>query len=149
MNENKSEIVENKPVQEAELPLYLITEHRLGAGAVVNIFDLNLEDVIFEKMYLMFDKLEPLNKQLLDAKLELKINTDKILLETDWNEALGTKRPTIAEKEAHMRPLLSKYEDAVDDLNQQIRFYKDKLVIINDLIKAKGLSLKIEGALLE
>ena len=155
MNENERKLERNDVVEKGaetpkiEIPNYLVTEHRLLDGVRISIFDLNLEDVIFEKMFLMFDKLEPLNKQVLCAEVELKIQKDKLLLETDFETILNKKRPTIAEKEAYMRPELSKYEDAVDDLKEQIRFYKDKLVIINDLVKAKALSLKIEGALLD
>lgn len=118
-------------------------------GAIVSIMDLRLNDLIFEKMYLLFQKLQPALKEQESAKIELQFNKDKLLLETDFKTELGESRPTVAMKEAYMKPLLVTYEDKLDKCNDTVDFYKNKLTIINDLIKAQRLLLDIEGALHE
>ena len=116
-------------------------------GAKVSIFDLQLEDLIFEKMFLLFQKLQPAMLNLEDAKVELQFNKDKLLMETDFKTELGESRPTIAMKEAYMKPHLAEFEEKVSTNEEMVTFYKDKLNILNDLIKAQRTLLNIEGAL--
>ena len=115
----------------------------------VSIFDLKLQDLIFEKMYLLFQKLQPAMKNLESAKVELQFQKDKLLLETDFKTELNESRPTVAMKEAYIKPLVATYEEKVDEYSNKVTYYKDKLNVINDLIKSSRLLLEIEGALKE
>lgn len=138
-------IVDSQEVVEVEIPLYLKAESKNGVD--VNIMDLQLMDLIFEKMFLLFQRLQPAMKDLESAKIELQNNKDKLLLETDFKTELGESRPTVAMKEAYMKPLLATFEEEVDKYNDLVMFYKDKVNVLNDLIKAQRTLLAIEGAL--
>lgn len=116
-------------------------------GVTVSIMDLKLQDLIFEKMYLLFQKLQPAMKNLESAKIELQDKKDDLLLNTDFKEKLNESRPTIAMKEAYIKPLVIKQQQKVDKFEDSVTFYKNKLNIINDLIKAQRTLLDIEGAL--
>lgn len=116
-------------------------------GLTVTIMDLQLQDLIFEKMYLLFQKLQPAIKDLETARIELQVNRDKLLLETDFEKELGKSRTNKDERMAVIKPLLAPFEDKVDEFNDKVKFYKDKLEILNDLIKAQRTLLSIEGAL--
>ena len=48
-----------------------------------------------------------------------------------------------------MKPHLKEFEDKINTANEDIKKYKDKLVIINDLINNKRVQMKVEGGLLE
>ena len=109
--------------------------------------DLQLKDLIFEKMYLLFQKLQPAMSNLEYAEIELKTEENKLLLETDFEKELGKSRTNKDERNAFIKPLLSKYEEKVDDLDYEVKFYKNKIEILNDLIKAQRTLLTIEGAL--
>ena len=113
----------------------------------VSIMDLQLKDLIFEKMYLLFQKLQPAMSNLEYAEIELKTEENKLLLETDFEKELGKSRTNKDERNAFIKPLLSKYEEKVDDLDYEVKFYKNKIEILNDLIKAQRTLLTIEGAL--
>lgn len=141
--------VEQLPDMEvAQLPLYVVAESKLDVlGVQVSIMDLQLKDLIFEKMYLLFQKLQPAMKELEQAKINLQQEKDKLLLETDFKTVLNESRPTVAMKEAYMQPKLVKFEKAVKSSEENIQFYKNKLNILNDLIKAERTLLNIEGAL--
>ena len=58
-------------------------------------------------------------------------------------------RITNAIKDAHIKPLLAEVEEKIDDLTEQVDFYKTKISIVSDLIKNRRLELKIENSLLE
>lgn len=140
----------NEVQTEMAMPKYLICEFKQEQGVLSPIFDLNLEDLVYEKMFLLFERLQPLNNKIADAEVELQTNKDKLLMETDFKKELGiTTKPTIADKEAVMRPLLAKYENNLDELTDSKVFYTNKLTILNDLIKTRRLELKIEGNLHE
>ena len=130
-----------------ELPAYQITESLLETNLKVSIFDLNLEQLIFEKMFILFEKYQMLQKQRDTVEIEMQLCKDKLLLETDFEKELDKKRPTIAEKDAYMKPYLVKFEEDLDKLDYNLQFYKNKLVIINDLIKSRRLMLDIENAI--
>ena len=140
-------MTENKP--KVEMPKYLICEFKEQMGIISPIFDLKLEDLVYEKMFLLFERLQPLNNKIAEAEVELQTNKDKLLLETDFKTVLGENRPTIAMKEAYMKPLLAEYENKLDELTDSKVFYNNKLTILNDLIKTRRLELKIEGNLHE
>lgn len=151
MNNNEITIDETENVKETEetkMPVYMIAEH-LKAQGDYSIFNLNLEQLIFEKMVLLFEKLQPAQVNLEKAKLNLQAEKDKLLMETDFQTELGESRPTVAMKEAWMKPRLLYYETEVDNYNSDVVFYKNKLNIINDLIKHKRLLLQVEGGLKE
>ena len=137
-----------KETEETKIPDYMIAEH-LKAQGDYSIFNLNLEQLIFEKMVLLFEKLQRLQNDLKFAEIELKDRKDTLLLETDFKKELGESRPTIAMKEAWMKPHLDKLEAKVERINNDVVFYKNKLTIINDLIKHKRLLLQVEGGLKE
>ena len=106
-------------------------------GLTVSIMDLKLQDLIFEKMYLLFQKLQPAMKNLESAKIELQDKKDDLLLNTDFKEKLNESRPTVAMKEAYIKPLVIKQQQKVDKFEDTVTFYKNKLNILNDLIKAQ------------
>ena len=139
----------NEVQTEMAMPKYLICEFKQEMGVISPIFDLKLEDLVYEKMFILFEKLQPLNNKIAEAEVELQTNKDKLLLETDFKKELGENRPTIAMKEAYMKPLLAEYEDKVDELTDSKVWYNNKLTILNDLIKTRRLELKIEGNLHE
>lgn len=143
---DKESIVDE--TEETKMPAYMIAEH-LKAQGEYSIFNLNLEQLIYEKMVLLFEKLQPAQVNLEEAKVNLQSAKDKLLMETDFKKELGESRPTVAMKEAWMKPRLLYYETEVDNHNSDVVFYKNKLTIINDLIKHKRLLLQVEGGLKE
>lgn len=144
--ENTEKIDVEKKV---EIPKYLLSESKLEMGITASIFDLKLEDLVFEKMVLLFEKYNPAVKNLDTAKIDLQIEKDRLLLETDFKKELNESRPTVAMKEAYIKPLVAKLEDKVDKCKDQVEYYKSKLAIVNDLIKNRRIELKIENTLLE
>lgn len=139
---------ENVKAEETKMPAYMIAEHLKNEGDY-SIFNLNLEQLIFEKMVLLFEKLQKLQNDLKYAEIALKDRKQQLLLETDFKKELGESRPTIAMKEAWMKPYLTEFEAKVESINDELVFYKNKLNIINDLIKHKRLLLQVEGGLKE
>jgi len=130
-------------VKKVELPFHQIAESisDFENGEKVNIFRCNLEELIYEKMFIMFEKYIPAVEELQTKKLDLQLATDKILLETDF-KSLGLTNEKM--RNAHIKPLVAGQEDAVDDWECKVRHYKAKLELINDLISARKLELKIE-----
>ena len=132
------------------IPEYEISERAKEMGIMKSIFNLSLDDLVYEKMFIMFEKLNPLEKDLFKAKQDLKAKKDELLRTIDFKKELNiTTKPTIADKDAVMKPHLKEFEDKINTANEEIKKYKDKLVIINDLIDNKRVQLKIEGGLLE
>lgn len=135
-------------VKKPQIPFYLTSESKLQeTGNVYNIFDLNLEEVVYEKMFILFEKYQVIQKKLDDAKVELQIKKEEMLMSVDFKKELDSNRPTIAEKDAYMRPFLAEYEEKVDKLNYDLKYYSDKLKVLNDLISTKRLMLEIEASL--
>ena len=140
------EDIEDKP--KVELPFYRVTESLLDSqNLLIDIFDLNLEQLIFEKMFILFQRLDVAETNLEDSKVELLLKKEKLMLETDFDEVLGKTKHNKDEREAWMRPHLTKFEDNVDTFKHDIKFYKNKLNILNDLISMKRNLLKVEYAL--
>lgn len=142
----EAKVIENAEEKaiKIELPLYMQVE----SGTKGSIFDLRLEDLIFEKMFLIFEKQMPIDEKLFTAECNLQTAKDKIISETDFSEVLGKSRTNQAERDAYMKPLLETEQKAVDELKDKVKFYTNKIVIINDLIKAKRTALKIEAELI-
>jgi len=141
----------DQTTEENVLPFtYVICENKFEmTGAKVSIFDLQLQDLIFEKMFIMFQKLQPANKNVAQTKAELQVAKDDLLMQTNFKEVLGESRPTVAMKEAWINKQTS-IKDLTDKLNsyeEDVQTYKDKVNILNDLIKAQRTLLAIEGAL--
>lgn len=135
-------------VEIREMPEYLVCETvRNQTGDIVSIMDLQLPQLIFEKMYLLFEKLRIHENNLETLKVKLQKDKDALLLETDFKKELGESRPTVAMKEAYIKQFTGDTEKQIEDSNAQVTFYKDKLAIINDLIRKERLLLEIEGAL--
>lgn len=146
----KENDVDEKTVEEIEPKLYSIAEHALEFGYTMNLFKMDLEQLIYEKMFVLFEKLAPLNVNLKDAEVKLTMEKEELLRTLDFKKELGiTTKPTIADKEAVMRPFLAKLEDKVEEYEKDIAFYKNKIVIINDLIKMQRLQLRMEAAINE
>ena len=131
--------------QEVKMPAYLLAETKENTS----IFNLNLSELIFEKMFILFEKIQTANNNLETAKIELQLQKDKLLLETDFKAELGESRPTVAMKEAYMKPHLANLENKVDKYANEVVYYKDKVNVLNDLIKSQRLMLRLEGALTE
>lgn len=119
-------------------------------GLKTSIFDLKIDALVFEKMFIMFERVEPTQRKLDSEKALLKLKKDELLRTFDFKAELGiTTKPTIADKEAVMKPHLQEYEDSVAGYEERLKCYKNKLEIINDLIKNKRIMLKIEAELEE
>ena len=139
-------MTEDKPT----IPIYELSESKLELTETkTSIFKLDLQELIYEKMFLLFEKLQVNENKLAEAEIDLQICKDKLLLETDFNEVLGKSRTNQAERDAYMKPFLAEHENKIDEYNTVVKFYKTKLNIINDLITAKRTLLTIEGALHE
>ena len=146
----KEPIVVEVDQKKIVIPEYEISESAKEMGITKSIFNLSLDDLVYEKMFIMFEKLNPLEKDLFNAKQDLKAKKDELLRTIDFKKELNiTTKPTIADKDAVMKPHLQEFEDKINTANDEIKKYKDKLVIINDLISNKRVQLKIEGGLLE
>ena len=129
-----------------EINDYLKCEFKLEAGVTTSILNLNLEELVYEKMYLMFEKLAPANANLEKCKIKLQLKSDVILLETDFKK-LGLTNEKM--RNAYVKPLVAEFEDRVDLAKEKVVYYKAKLEIINDLIQTRSLELKIENNLME
>ena len=135
-------------VEIKEMPEYLVCETvRNQTGKIVSIMDLQLPQLIFEKMYLLFEKLRVAENNLAIAENNLQVKKDALLLETDFKTVLNESRPTVAMKEAYIKNFTKEDENKIKEHNATVVFYKDKLNIINDLIRKERLLLEIEGAL--
>ena len=141
INRETVNIEEEKVV---EIPKYIAIESNAGIG---NIFDCTLEQLIYEKMYLMFEVQMPLDEKLFTAKCELQTAKDKLINETDFSKELGKSRTNQAEREAYMKPYLAEYEEKVNELTKKVKYYENKILIVNDLIRYKRTALKIEAEL--
>lgn len=150
-NKKEMEPITQEDIEKVEIkqmPEYLVCETvRNQTGDIVSIMDLQLPQLIFEKMFLLFERLRFAENNLETAKIDLQNKKDTLLLETDFKTVLNESRPTVAMKEAYMKPHLADFENKVDKYNQQAVFYKDKISIINDLIRKERLLLEIEGGL--
>lgn len=146
----KEPIVVKVDQKKIVIPEYEISESAKEMGIIKSIFNLSLDDLVYEKMFIMFEKQNPLEKDLSNAKQDLKAKKDELLRTIDFKKELNiTTKPTIADKDAVMKPHLKEFEDKINTANENIKKYKDKLVIINDLINNKRVLLKVEGGLLE
>lgn len=146
----KEPIVVKLDQKKIVIPEYEISESAKEMGIIKSIFNLSLDDLVYEKMFIMFEKLNPLEKDLVKAKQDLKAKKDELLRTIDFKKELNiTTKPTIADKDAVMKPHLQEFEDKINTANEDIKKYKDKLVIINDLINNKRVQMKVEGGLLE
>ncbi len=144
------ENTETIEIKKVELPAYQVCEHMQEIEKVkVNIFRLNLEELIFEKMFLIFEKLFVADNRLEDNKVKLQLKRDELLLETDFSAVLGKSRTNKEEREAYIKPFLADLENKVDECNDKVKFYENKLKILNDLIELRKFELKIETHLQE
>lgn len=146
----KEPIVVKVDQKKIVIPEYEISESAKEMGIMKSIFNLSLDDLVYEKMFIMFEKQNPLEKDLIKVKQDLKAKKDELLRTIDFKKELNiTTKPTIADKDAVMKPHLKEFEDKINTANEDIKKYKDKLVIINDLINNKRVQMKVEGGLLE
>ena len=146
----KEPIVVKVDQKKIVIPEYEISESAKEMGIMKSIFNLSLDDLVYEKMFIMFEKQNPLEKDLIKVKQDLEAKKDEVLRTIDFKKELNiTTKPTIADKDAVMKPHLKEFEDKINTANEDIKKYKDKLVIINDLINNKRVQMKVEGGLLE
>ena len=146
----KEPIVVKVDQKKIVIPEYEISESAKEMGIMKSIFNLSLDDLVYEKMFLMFEKISPLEKTLFNTKQDLKNKKDELLRTIDFKKELNiTTKPTIADKDAVMKHHLKEFEDKINTANEDIKKYTDKLVIINDLINNKRVQLKVEGNLFE
>ena len=142
----KEPIVVKVDQKKIVIPEYEISESAREMGISKSIFNLSLDDLVYEKMFLMFEKISPLEKTLFNTKQDLKNKKDELLRTIDFKKELNiTTKPTIADKDAVMKHHLKEFEDKINTANEDIKKYTDKLVIINDLINNKRVQLKVEG----
>lgn len=129
---------------------YVVCEFKKENDAVeVSVFDLNINDLVFEKMFLLFQKLMPLQKELSKVKAEEQNKRNDYLLKLDFATLTGEKRPTVAMKDSIMDKKLEKELSDINKLTEKVEFYKNKIKIVNDLISNARLLLKIENELIE
>lgn len=129
---------------------YAVCEFKKENDAVeVSVFDLNINDLVFEKMFLLFQKLMPLQKELSEVKAEEQNKRNEFLLKLDFATLTGEKRPTVAMKDSIMDKKLEKELSDIGVLTEKVEFYKNKIKIVNDLISNARLLLKIENELIE
>lgn len=129
---------------------YAVCEFKKENDAVeVTIFDLNINDLVFEKMFLLFQKLMPLQKELSKVKADEQNKRNDLLLKLDFATLTGEKRPTVAMKDSIMDKKLEKELSDIGVLTEKVEFYKNKIKIVNDLISNARLLLKIENELIE
>lgn len=129
---------------------YAVCEFKKENDAVeVSVFDLNINDLVFEKMFLLFQKLMPLQKKLSKVKAEEQNKRNDYLLKLDFATLTGEKRPTVAMKDSIMDKKLEKELSDINKLTEKVEFYKNKIKIVNDLISNARLLLKIENELIE
>lgn len=147
----KAEVVDEATMEKVEKAPVLKDFEKLEyiEGADISLFGANLEQLTYEKMFILFQRLQPALNDLKQAQISLENTRDKILLETDFKKELNENRPTIAMKEAYMKPLIAAYENKVEEHEETVEYYKNKITIINDLIRNARLMLKIEVALNE
>lgn len=141
MTENNIDV----EAKEVAIPKYVEVENPTSTG---NIFDLQLEDLIYEKMFIMFEKQMPQQRTLHNLKCELQDKKDKIISETDFSKVLGKSRTNQAEREAYMKPQLADLQSKIDELEKTIKYYENKIIIINDLIRYKRTQLKIQAEMI-
>lgn len=164
LNNSEKEIVQSEtPIMEnvvengqepqkamGKLPKYRLVESQLEHGVEKDIIRLQLDNLIFEKMFILFERHEPAIRNLESAKVERQMEKDRLLAETDFKKELGiTTKPTIADKDAVMAPFLAKFDDKIEKCEENVVFYKNKITILNDLIESRRLQLKMEAALLD
>ena len=150
MTENEKVTQDNEKKPDVTIPKYRLAESALDYGVVKDIVPMQLEDLVFEKMYILFEKHEPCIRSLKKNKLEYQDLKDKLLREIDFQKELGiTTKPTIADKDAVMKPYLAELEEKIEKIKENIAFYENKITILNDLIKTRRLQLKIEAAINE
>ena len=141
------ENTETIEIKKVELPAYQVCEHMKEINDVTaNIFRLNLEELIYEKMFILFEKLFVADNKYQDAKVELQTQSDKLLLETDF-KSMGLTNEK--QRNAYMKPLLAELEDKKEEATANVKFYENKLKILNDLISLRKMELRIETQLKE
>lgn len=111
----------------------------------ISIFDLRLEDLVYEKMFVLFERLEPRETKINETKAKLEFKRNELLRTIDFKQELGiSTKPTKDDKEAVMKPYLAKLETELEELENTVRFYKLKLNVLNDLISTRKKLLDIE-----
>lgn len=147
-SENKSEKKnEKKSENKSEFKKHELVEHRLPQE--ISIFNADLEVLVYEKMFILFERLQLKQNLLKKAENMYDDKKAELLLTLDFKKITGESRPTIAMKEAVIKDDLEEFQTNVDKYNNDVDYYKNKLTIINDLIKNKRLLLRFEGNLLE
>ena len=133
-------------IKDYEIAEYLKHEKNV----VCSLFDLTLEQLIYEKMYMLFEVLNDAEHELFNSVNDYEDKRNELLKTIDFKKELSiTTKPTIADKEAVMKPKLTEYYNQKLNAEKRVTFCKNKLTIINDLEKQKRLLLRIEGALSE
>lgn len=86
------------------------------------------ELVIKEKESLIKD-LEESNKELVKAIINYRLTQSKFWLETDFEEKIGKKRPTVDEKKAYVNAHTLKHKELFENAknNREIILFKIKL----------------------
>lgn len=103
----------------------------------VSIFQLDLDGLIYEKMFIVFEKISIAQKHKSKLKMELADKKIELLLTLDFEKELGKTRSNKEERDAIIKPYIAHFEEEIQTLQEEIEFYTNKVQIINDLIKMK------------
>lgn len=85
----KEPIVVKVDQKKIVIPEYEISESAREMGISKSIFNLSLDDLVYEKMFLMFEKISPLEKTLFNTKQDLKNKKDELLRTIDFKKELN------------------------------------------------------------
>lgn len=96
---------------------------------------------IFEDLYKLNQTIVETSIDYSVKKIELKKTEAKLLLETDFEEKLGKKRPTVGEKEAYIFLQLEELKKELDDCYYELEAAKRGYEI-------KKLETKVQGTFL-
>lgn len=100
-----------------------------------------LEDTIDQKVIINTELHSAINRYI-DLKLKYSDESNKLLLNTDFKEATGEARPTVAMKEAyiknklfHLHTELMVCEEYVNSLKRQLRLLDDYILLYEKMIQ--------------
>ena len=83
-----------------------------------------MEQEIVEHLIRCADKVAIREKEYLKEKRNLEVLKAQYILENDWENLLGKKKPTVSEKDAFITIALEEQIRKVDDLKLQVEYCK-------------------------
>lgn len=94
-------------------------------------------DKVLKDKEMLIDKLDLINKELLDATIVYRELKSQLWIDTDWIDAVGKSKPTVDEKKSYIAlETLKAYEDKLraeykkEIILSQIDLCNDKLSVL-------------------